>query len=190
MHKFKFLRLIIGLLSLVVIAVAALFIIPSARPARCSPEAPQCASLKEKITKPRNGHEKNRRSYYCDQMKKRGCSEYKTICENASSPPSVFDPRGEWISSDWGEIIIMGSEPSYTGTYTTSTYVKGREGTFAFAYNNGARTYQGTWNDPDGKHKGTLDKIELSPDGFNLIVTWSATDGRKGVKSTWSRKTP
>lgn len=84
----------------------------------------------------------------------------------------------------------MGSEPSYTGTYTGPNYVKGVEGNFAFAKKNDESTYQGTWNDPDGKHKGTLDKIEFSSDGFTLNVTWSATDGRRGVKSTWNRKTP
>jgi hypothetical protein len=190
MNKFKFPRMVIGLLSLLVIAVAALFIIPSANPAQCSPDNSLCALLKEKITKPRNAQEKNKRSYYCGQMKRRSCSEYKTVCENASSSPSTPDLRGEWVSSDWGEIIIMGSEPSYTGTYTGPNYVKGVEGNFAFAKKNGAGTYKGTWNDPDGKHKGTLDKIEFSSDGFTLNVTWSATDGRRGVKSTWSRKTP
>jgi hypothetical protein len=45
----------------------ALLFISSTRPAQCSQQDPQCEALKERITKPRNAEEKNKRNYYCEQ---------------------------------------------------------------------------------------------------------------------------
>src|SRR5947199_7136266 len=95
MNKFPFHRTVIGLLSFVLITLAALFIIPSVRPAQCSQDDPQCEVLKERITKPRNDRERNNRNYYCAAMKDRNCSEYKNLCEDEGSTNKTTSDKSE-----------------------------------------------------------------------------------------------
>lgn len=82
MNQFKNYRAITTFLGFVVVVIAALLVNPSVRPVQCSQDDPQCKVLKERITKPRDNRDKNRRGYYCEQMKDRNCSEYKALCED------------------------------------------------------------------------------------------------------------
>lgn len=92
-----------------------------------------------------------------------------------------------WTGEDWGNVVININGTIFSGTYS-STFVSGEKGRFEFRKLSNGK-YSGTWNDPDGIHKGTIDNVTISPDGNTIKVIWKATDGRnlKGT-STWIRK--
>lgn len=95
--------------------------------------------------------------------------------------------NGNWSGDDWGNIVINSNGSIFSGTYST-TYISGVKGRFEFRKTANGK-YSGTWNDPDGIHKGTIDSVKISPDGKTITVIWKSTDGRnlKG-SSVWKRK--
>jgi prefoldin subunit 5 len=119
---------------------------------------------------------KDRRSYLINERAR--------LSESAS-----VSLAGRWDGSDWGEVTIRGGGGSYEGNYST-TFVSGKLGYFSFR-KAGDGSYTGEWRDPDGKHGGTLDRMDVSPDGNTIYIRWSSTDGRnlQGRPSTWRRKT-
>lgn len=94
---------------------------------------------------------------------------------------------GSWSGEDWGNVVINGNGALVTGTYST-THLSGVKGRFEFK-RIGQGKYTGTWKDPDGIHRGTIDSVKISADGRTMTVIWKSTDGRnlKG-SSTWKRK--
>lgn len=99
---------------------------------------------------------------------------------------NLSELNGSWTGDNWGNIVINSNGTVFSGTYT-STFVSGEKGRFEFRKLSNGK-YSGTWNDPDGIHKGTIDSVTISPDGNTIKVIWKATDGRnlKGT-STWKK---
>lgn len=90
MSKFKSHRAIIGSLVFLVVAIAALYVIPSASPALCSQEHSQCQFRREDV---KRGNNKERA---CEQMKEYKCPDYETLCGAGATAGPPPDLTGKW----------------------------------------------------------------------------------------------
>jgi hypothetical protein len=134
------------LMGLSIIICASLLFISSTRPAECSQQDPQCEVLKERITKPRNAEEKNKRNYYCEQMKDRKCSQYENLCQSDSGRKSLDDFAGTWQNE-----VTDDAEFKEKWTITIERWMLYVEGHY--------------YDRESGKERGKFKRTEIGNDG-------------------------
>jgi len=183
MKKIRYQRPIFVIAVFAATLTVSLLIAPTWHPAQCSPQDQQCEVLKERISKPRNNIERNKRGYYCEQMKDRGCPEYKALCEDSTGTTSACGLGVRWDESEAG---WKGSWARRGDTNTfDATWTKGGEkvtATLTITINGNAVTVErpNASDSNDCTYTGTI-----GPDG-KTIKDGTYTSCTQGGQKAWS----